>query len=331
VAKGKTTSSGTGATSDSGVTPGSAQLARWVDEFMSYIQFEKGLASNTVQSYRRDLVMWMTFCGLEGVDAAAPADEDVTSFMGALRGGAAPATKPMAPSSVARALVSIKSFYRFLVREGRVERDPTAKVGSPTRPRAVPKAIALEDVEHLLEMPDTSPLGLRDKAILETLYGSGLRISELVGLDVDDLDLDGGTLLVRSGKGSKARRVPVGRQARGALAAYLTRVRPDLLQGGSKGRAPAAVFLNARGGRLSRQACWKLLKRYAHAAELGERVSPHTLRHSFATHMLDAGADIREVKELLGHASLTTTQVYTLVSDTRLREVYLAAHPRAKG
>jgi integrase/recombinase XerD len=226
-------------------------------------------------------------------------------------------------------LVSVRALYRFLEREGHRTSDPTAKIGIPKKPRSIPKAISLEDVERLIELPGDDLLGRRDRAILEVLYGAGLRISELVGLDVDDVDLDEGSVLVRAGKGSKARRVPVGRAARAALGDYLAVSRRELA--GRSGGAKGAVFLNARGGRLSRQGCWKILKGYARRAHLADRVSPHTLRHSFATHMLDAGADIRVVQELLGHASLATTQVYTLVSDSRLREVYLASHPRARG
>jgi integrase/recombinase XerD len=186
-------------------------------------------------------------------------------------------------------------------------------------------------IEVLMDLPpDDDPIGLRDRAILETLYGSGLRISELVGLDVDDVDLDAGHVLVRSGKGSKARLVPLGRAGRRAIGAYLTAVRPELLKRSKQKSSRGALFLNARGGRLSRQGTWKILKAHASGAGLGARVTPHTLRHSFATHMLDAGADIRVVQELLGHASLATTQVYTLVSDGKLREVYYSSHPRAR-
>lgn len=306
------------------------RLDGWISEFIGFIRSERGLASNTIESYRRDLRAWRTFCIARNLDPAKAEARDVTAFLGALRTGAAPATRPFAPSSVARMMVALRSFHRFLVREGYLPADPTAKVGAAKQPRSIPKPISLEDVTRFLEQPGDDPLGKRDRAMLETLYGAGLRISELVGLDVDDVDLEGGDLLVRSGKGSKDRRVPIGRHARAALAAYLTSVRPELVRRNSRGIS-GALFLNARGGRLTRQGCWKLLKRYAYQAELGEKVSPHTLRHSFATHMLDAGADIRVVQELLGHASLATTQVYTLVSDRRLREVYLASHPRARG
>lgn len=306
-----------------------AALQRYLDEFLSYVQFERGLAQNTVDAYRRDLEFWRRYLTQRKLDVASVTSRHVTDYLGRLRDGRAPAAAAYSPASVARMLVAVRSFYRFLVREGYLDVDPTAKVGAPKPPRALPKAIALAEIEELLELPTNTLLGRRDRAILETLYGAGLRISELVGLDIDDVDIDTGTILVRSGKGSKARRVPVGKAARSAVGDYLVVTRPELAR---KAKRPSggALFLNARGARLSRQGCWKILKVYAHSAGLDEKVSPHTLRHSFATHMLDAGADIRVVQELLGHASLSTTQVYTLVSDQRLREVYLSAHPRAR-
>lgn len=307
------------------------RLENWIDEFVSYVRSEKGLADNTVAAYRRDLELWRSFCALKSLDPAAVKTSNLTNFLEHLRNGKKPASKPMSPSSVARVLVSVRSFFRFLVREEYISDDPTLKVGSPKRARSIPKAIPLEDVERLVELPPKDLLGRRDRAILETLYGAGLRISELVALDVDDVDLDEGSVLVRSGKGSKGRRVPVGRAAIGAVGDYLTITRKELARKSTKGAAGGGLFLNARGGRLSRQGCWKILKKYARAGGLGEKVSPHTLRHSFATHMLDAGADIRVVQELLGHASLSTTQVYTLVSDSHMREVYVASHPRARG
>lgn len=316
-------------------TPSSAlgRLDGWIDEFISYIRFEKGLAENTVAAYRRDLLLWRAFCAETKTDARRVTAEDITSFLERLRAGRPPASKPFSPSSVARLVVSLRALYRFLVGEGRVDADPTAGLGVPKLPRSLPKAIPLEDVERLIELPDTSPLGRRDKALIEVLYGTGLRISELAALDLDDIDVDEGSLLVRAGKGHKSRVVPVGRAARKAVADYLTVTRPELARKGGKqpARDQSALFLNARGGRLSRQGCWKILKGYARTGGMEKKVSPHTLRHSFATHMLDAGADIRAVQELLGHASLATTQVYTLVSDQRLREVYLTSHPRAKG
>ncbi len=307
-----------------------ARLDRWVDEFMTYIEFEKGLSANTVTAYRRDLEVWQNFCRLKKLRAENIRGEHVTDYLGRLRSGTPPARSPYSPASVARMLVSLRALYKFLAGEGYVEIDPTAKVGSPKRPRAIPKAITVEDVDALLGLPGDDILGRRDRAILETLYGTGVRISELVALDVDDVDIDERVVLVRLGKGSKSRRVPMGRAAARAVGDYLAVARPELAKKAKQAVSRGALFLNARGGRLSRQGCWKVLKGYARMAGLEEEVSPHTLRHSFATHMLDGGADIRVVQELLGHASLATTQVYTMVSDRRLREVYLAAHPRAK-
>lgn len=309
------------------------RLDGWIDEFISYIRFEKGLAENTVAAYRRDLLTWQRFLELHKTDPVTVKVTDLTSFLECLRAGKPPASRPLSPSSVARMVVSIRALYRFLVREGRVDSDPTVTLGVPKQPRSLPKAIPIEDVERLIDLPDTSPLGRRDRAIIEVLYGTGVRISELAAFDVDDLNLDEGSALVRSGKGNKSRVVPMGRAARRAVGDYLTVTRSELVKKRSKlgQTASAALFLNARGGRLSRQGCWKILKGYARTGGLEDKVSPHTLRHSFATHMLDAGADIRVVQELLGHASLATTQVYTLVSDQRLREVYLTSHPRARG
>ena len=305
-------------------------LQGWIAEFLSHARAERGLSGNTLDAYRRDLELWRRFCSDRHVDPAAARAEDVTTYLQRLRAGKPPASKPLAASSVARILVSLRSLYRFLVGEGHVTGDPTVAVGAPARPRSLPKAIGVRETERLLEQPRDDLLGRRDRAILETLYGAGVRISELVALDVDDVDVDEGSVLVRAGKGGKDRRVPLGRAARTALGAYLTVSRPTLLERAAPSGARGALFLNARGGRLTRQGCWKILKGYASAAGLGDRVSPHTLRHSFATHMLEAGADIRAVQELLGHASLVTTQVYTLVTTRRLREVYLASHPRAK-
>jgi integrase/recombinase XerD len=307
-----------------------ASLERWLDEFVAYIRYERGLATNTVDAYRRDLEVWARYCKAKRLSLKAVVAKDVTDYLMRLRDGRDPAPAPYSPSSVARMLVSLRSFFKFLVREGHLDADPTAKVESPRKPRSLPKAIPLDDVVELVELPPADLLGRRDRAILETLYGAGLRISELVGLDVDDVDLDNGTILVRAGKGSKSRRLPIGRKARAAVKSYLTVSRPTLMTKAKRAQTKGALFLNARGTRLSRQGCWKIIKKYAAQAGLEAKVSPHTLRHSFATHMLDAGADIRVVQELLGHASLSTTQVYTLVSDRRLREVYYSAHPRAR-
>jgi integrase/recombinase XerD len=275
--------------------------------------------------------MWRRFCDLNRLAPQSVTPSDVTDYLECLRSGRPPASKPYQPSTVGRMLVSVRSFYRFLTQEGELESDPTLTVGVPRQARSLPKAIPVADVERLVESPPADLLGRRDRAILETLYGAGLRISELVDLDVDDVDLTRGLVLVRKGKGSKSRQVPLGGPARLALGAYLKVARPELARRARSRSSRGALFLNARGARLSRQGCWKVLKGRAERAGLDGNVSPHTLRHSFATHMLDGGADIRVVQELLGHASLTTTQVYTLVSDSRLREVYETSHPRARG
>jgi integrase/recombinase XerD len=301
-----------------------------IDDFVSHLRYERGLSENSVMAYRRDLAKWVAFCADAGIALRDAEPAHVTEFLGRLRKGRRPATAPMAPSSVARTLVSVRSLYRFLVREAGLAADPTAMVGSPQRPRSIPKAISLEQVERLIGSPPPDLLGRRDTAMLEVLYGAGLRISELIALDVDDVDLDEGVVLVRSGKGGKGRMVPLGSAARKAVDEYLVQTRPELLRRSSGATAAGALFLNSRGGRLGRQGCWKVLKHHARTAGLDRVVSPHTLRHSFATHMLDAGADIRVVQELLGHSSIATTQVYTLVSDRHLHEVYVTSHPRAR-
>jgi len=306
------------------------ELDRWIDEFISFCRSERGLTANTVDAYRRDLARWRAFCMLTAVDAARPRAESFTDYLERARSGQPPFDVPLAPSSVARLLVSLRALYRLLVREGDIESDPTATVGIPRRPQSLPKAISLDDVVALLDAPGTDLLGRRDRAILETLYGTGLRISELVALDVDDVDLDRRSVLVRAGKGGKDRVVPLGRPAADRISDYATLVRRELATRARAGSSRAALWLNARGGRLTRQGCWKIMKAHARAAGLPELISPHTLRHSFATHLLDAGADVRVVQELLGHASLTTTQIYTLVSDEHLRDVYLDSHPRAR-
>jgi integrase/recombinase XerD len=308
-----------------------ASFQQAVDEFLTHSDLERGLSENTIAAYRRDISSFTSFLALHEIDGMSATSEDITDYMEALREGRDPASRPFAPSSVARMLVSIRSLYRWLARENIIEADPTTRVGTPRKPRSIPKAIAVEDVIRLVTLPAPDLLGRRDGAMLEVLYGSGLRISELVDLDVDDVDIDGSTVLVRAGKGGKARLLPLGRAALGSIGDYLSASRPELARRARSSRSGGALFLNARGGRLSRQGCWKILKGYATTAGLQTKVSPHTLRHSFATHMLDGGADIRVVQELLGHASLATTQVYTLVSDSRLREVYVTSHPRARG
>ena len=235
---------------------------------------------------------------------------------------------PLSATSAARTVVAVRGFHKFAVADGLTELDPASGVKPPTPAKRLPKALPLSDVEAILEAagaPGTT-LSVRDRALLELLYGTGARISEAVGLDVDDLDDTDGTVLLR-GKGGKERLVPIGSYARDAVSAYLVRGRPELA---SSGKSGPALFLNAQGGRLSRQSAWTVLVKAADRAGVTRDVSPHTLRHSFATHLLDGGADVRVVQELLGHASVTTTQVYTLVTVENLREVFATAHPRAR-
>ena len=283
------------------------------------------MAANTLAAYRRDLARYVERLTASGItDLNAVGAGAVAAHVAALRGGPA----PLSAASAARAASAVRGLHRFAVREGLTDADPTVEVKPPRLPKRLPKALDLDQVERLLAAAGgDDPRGLRDRALLETLYGTGARISEAVGLVVDDLDDDVVTL---RGKGGRTRLVPLGGYARRALDAYLVRGRPALV---AAGRGSPAVFLNRRGAALSRQSAWTVLHRAAAAAGLPvdgpHAVSPHTLRHSFATHLLDGGADIRVVQELLGHASVTTTQVYTLVTVDRLREVYALAHPRA--
>jgi integrase/recombinase XerD len=298
-----------------------------VRRYLDYLAVERGLASNTLSAYRRDLHRYAGWLAAAGIDDPARAGEpDLVAFLGALRAGSTPVGTRYRASSVARTLAAVRGFHRFLVRERLAGADPSRDLGTPKVPASLPKALSVEQVEALLgAIAGHDQLALRDRALLETLYAAGLRVSEATALDVDDLDLEEGT--VRAfGKGAKERLVPIGRSARRALEAYLVRARP-LLAGPRSG---PALFLNAQGSRLTRQGCWKILRRHARHAGLEAEVSPHVLRHSFATHLLAGGADIRSVQELLGHASLATTQVYTRITQDRLREVYLRAHPRAR-
>jgi len=254
-------------------------------------------------------------------------ESDVTEFLAALREGA-PDRPPLSASSAARTLVAVRGFHKFLALEGETLTDPAGAVAPPKAPKRLPKAISVTDVERLLAAASVGnpPAALRNRAIVEVLYGAGARISEAVGLDVDDIDLEQGSVRLL-GKGSKERIVPLGSYAREAVTEYTVRARPSMAL---KGKGTPALFLNQRGGRLSRQSAWKAIHAAAERADLGGKVSPHTLRHSFATHLLDGGADVRVVQELLGHASVTTTQIYTMVTVQRLREVYAEAHPRAR-
>jgi integrase/recombinase XerD len=330
------------------VSAGPSELQRALRVYLDHLVVERGLADNTLKSYRRDLRRYVGWLAAQGVDALDGVREDtVGAFLMALREGD-PEHPPLSAGSAARTVVAVRGFHRFAVREGLTGVDPSAAVHPPSPAKRLPKALPLADIERILDAagaPGTA-LAMRDRALLELLYGTGARISEAVGLDLDDLDLepdepavdsshDGlplqGTVLLR-GKGSKERVVPVGSYAREAMHTYLQRGRPTLVSSSTTvGRTVPAIFLNARGGRLSRQSAWTVLVRAAERAGVHAEVSPHTLRHSFATHLLDGGADVRVVQELLGHASVTTTQIYTLVTVDRLREVYATSHPRALG
>ncbi len=303
-------------------------LTRAIRTYLDHLAVERGLAVNTLSSYRRDLRRYADHLAQEGVSTLDEITEAmVAGFLMRLREGDAD-HPPLSSTSAARTVVAVRGFHKFAVADGLATLDPASGVKPPTPAKRLPKALPLSDVEAILEAagaPDTT-LALRDRALLEVLYGTGARISEAVGLDIDDIDTVDATVLLR-GKGSKERLVPIGGYALDAVAAYLTRARPEIVAASTPG---GAMFLNSRGGRLSRQSAWAVLVKAAERAGVTRDVSPHTLRHSFATHLLDGGADVRVVQELLGHASVTTTQVYTLVTVDNLREVFATAHPRAR-
>jgi integrase/recombinase XerD len=306
-----------------------AALTGVVAQYLDHLAVERGTARNTITSYGRDLRRYLAFLVGQGIaEPAGVSEATVAAFLVALRAGD-DEHPPLAASSAARAVVAVRGLHRFAHREGLLAADPTREVRPPQPPRRLPKALPVHDVLRLLDSvaatESAGPRELRDRALLELLYSTGARISEAVGLDADDLDRTDRTVLL-NGKGGKQRLVPIGRPALAAVEAYLVRGRPDLA---ARGRGTPAVFLNARGGRLSRQSAWQVLRDAAERVGISTAVSPHTLRHSFATHLMEGGADVRVVQELLGHASVTTTQVYTLVTVNTLREVYATAHPRA--
>jgi integrase/recombinase XerD len=307
--------------------PGS-RASDLVRTYLDHLNVERGLSPNSTSAYRRDLRRYLSYLDRQGVDDLAEVSErEVAGFLAELRAGA-PGRAALSPASAARAVVAVRGLHRFAAREGAVPSDVAAGVRPPVPPRRLPHALPVDDVVAMLEAAgfDGTPKALRDRALLEFLYGTGARVSEVLALDVDDLDRQAAAVLLH-GKGGKDRLVPVGRYALDAVEAYLVRGRPALI---GTGRGRAALFLNLRGGRLSRQSAWTILKEVADRAGVRAKVGPHTLRHSFATHLLDGGADVRVVQELLGHASVTTTQIYTLVTVDRLREVYAMAHPRAR-
>ncbi|MFM9136296.1 MAG: site-specific tyrosine recombinase XerD [bacterium] len=313
-------------------------LVRAVEDYLDHCAVERGLSRNTLSAYRRDLDRYARWCASRGI--RSPSDVrtvDLEDFAVSLRlertdSPAEDATPVLSPASAARIIVAVRGFHRFCAREGVTEADPARAWRPPAIPLRLPKAIPYADVLALIsaagEQP--APLGLRDTALLELLYGTGARISEAVGLDVDDVDLEQRSILLR-GKGGKERRLPLGACAAEAVSAYAAGGRASQMRAGTP-----ALFLNTRGSRLSRQSAWAALASAAERAGLdsassGRGISPHTLRHSFATHLLEGGADVRVVQELLGHASVTTTQIYTRVTVDTLREVYAASHPRALG
>jgi integrase/recombinase XerD len=299
-----------------------------VRDFLDHLAVERGAALNTLGSYRRDLVRYEEFLAGRGIHAITQiAEADVTAFLAHLREGD-DGHPPLSAPSAARAVVAVRGMHRFALRNGLLDVDVAATVRPPAPPRRLPKAISYDEVERLLDAAGYAGTlsALRDRALLEVLYATGARISEAVGLAVDDIDLDARTVLL-AGKGGKQRRVPLGSYAARALEHYLVQARPTLAAAGS---GSPRVFLNLRGGPLSRQSAWIILKTAAERAGISAAISPHTLRHSFATHLMEGGADVRVVQELLGHSSVTTTQIYTLVTVDRLREVYAEAHPRAR-
>lgn len=312
-------------------------MAGAIRRYLDHLTVERGLAAHTIEAYRRDLERYASTLAAAGrtqiADVTTP---DIRDYLAVLREGDEH-HPPLAASSAGRAVVAVRGLHAFAIAEGMAGSDPARTVRPPAPPRRLPRAISIPDVERLLQVAGDSPAQRRDRALLELLYGTGARISEAVGLDVDDLDLPGhagspGELAtVRlAGKGGRQRIVPVGSYALAAVEAYLVQARPALAASAGSGPRSPAVFLNARGGRLTRQGAWGALRAAAARAGLAE-ISPHMLRHSFATHLLDGGADVRVVQELLGHASVSTTQVYTLVTVDKLREVYAASHPRALG
>lgn len=318
-----------------------SQLLGLIQTYLDHLTVERGMSRHTVAAYRRDLHRYADYLAELGVsDPSQVSSAMIGNYAARLREGIAASDgdgwieAPLANASVARAVIAVRSLHRFAAAEGLTADDPARSVRPPKPPRRLPKALSLEQVQAILAVPATdTEVGLRDAALLELLYGTGIRISEAVTLDVDEVDRLARTPadepapgLRVLGKGDKERIVPVGSYARKALDAYLVRGRPMLV---AAGRGTPALFVNTRGDRLSRQSAWAVLRSVAEKAGITAEVSPHTLRHSYATHLLDGGADIRVVQELLGHASVTTTQIYTLVTIEHLREVFLTSHPRA--
>jgi integrase/recombinase XerD len=298
----------------------SARFEHLVLDFLAYLEFERGLSRNTLEAYRSDLFQFGRFLHKRDVAAAEAESADVADFLASL------AERSASPATIHRKAACLRSFYRHLRREGVRVSDPTATLTPPRRGRKLPQVLSRGEIDRLLEQPKgTEPAAFRDRALLELMYACGLRASEAITLDVGDVDTDDGLLRAR-GKGSKERIVPIGQRALSALRIYLERGRPALV----RSRATEAhLFVNFRGGPLTRQGLYKIVRRHAASAGLAGRMSPHTLRHTFATHLLAGGCDLRSVQEMLGHADVATTQLYTHLSSERLKDVYFRAHPRA--
>jgi integrase/recombinase XerD len=294
-------------------------------DFLAHLEFERGLSRNTLAAYRTDLLQFGRFLAERGREATSAVAEDLSLFLAQLANGDGNGTPPCSSATIHRKAACLRSFYRHLRREELIDDDPAAELPTPRRGKKLPEVLSYSEVRHVLAQPrGDEPTVYRDRALLELMYASGLRASETISLEIGDVDLDAGVLKAR-GKGSKERVVPVGDKAIAAIRAYLRSGRPQLLRNHDERK----LFLNFRGGPLTRQGLYKIVLRHAETAGLAGRMSPHTLRHSFATHLLSGGCDLRSVQEMLGHADLSTTQLYTHLSGEELREVYFKAHPRA--
>jgi integrase/recombinase XerD len=301
------------------------RLADLVLDFLAYLELERGLSRNTLEAYRSDLQQYGEFLARRGVDPLAVTPADLAAFVTELADGR-PDRRGAAAATLQRKIACLRSFYRHLRRDGILDHDPTSELRAPRSRARLPKVLTRDEVVRLLQQPNgSSPAAFRDRALLETMYACGLRASEAIALELRDLDLETGILRAR-GKGSKERIVPIGGKAIESLGIYLEKVRPRLVGV----RDEMRVFLNLRGGGLSRQGLYKIVQRHARSAGLERRMSPHTLRHTFATHLLAGGCDLRSLQEMLGHADIGTTQIYTHLSAERLRDVYFDAHPRAQ-
>jgi integrase/recombinase XerD len=300
------------------------RLTDLVLDFLGYLELERGLSRNTLEAYRSDLQQYGAFLNRQGIDALTVTACQLAAFVTELAQGDG-GRRPVAPATLQRKTACLRSFYRHLRREQIIDHDPTAELRTPRTGARLPKVLTRDEVAQLLSQPrGDSTAALRDRALLETMYACGLRASEAITLELSDVDLEAGVLRAR-GKGSKERLVPVGSQAVRSIEAYLARARPRLVGI----RDEPHLFVNLRGGALSRQGLYKIVQRHARSAGLAQRMSPHTLRHSFATHLLAGGCDLRSLQEMLGHADIGTTQIYTHLTAERLRDVYFDAHPRA--